>query len=60
MARNELGGENIRKLQRTGENGESLMMTIPKELVEQLGWREHQKVTVHIYDKKLIVEDWQE
>jgi antitoxin component of MazEF toxin-antitoxin module len=60
MARNELGEENVRKLQRTGRDGETLMVTLPKELVEELGWREHQKVTVHAYGKKLIIEDWQE
>jgi antitoxin component of MazEF toxin-antitoxin module len=55
MARNELGEENVRKLQRTGRDGETLMVTLPKELVEELGWREHQKVTVHAYGKKLII-----
>jgi bifunctional DNA-binding transcriptional regulator/antitoxin component of YhaV-PrlF toxin-antitoxin module len=36
------------------------MITLPKELVEKLGWREHQKVTVHAYGKKLIIKDWVE
>jgi hypothetical protein len=60
MARKELGEENIRKIERTGRDGQSYMITLPKELVERLGWREHQKVTVHEYDQKLIIEDWQE
>jgi antitoxin component of MazEF toxin-antitoxin module len=60
MGTSEAGKENIRKIQITGEDGGSYMVTLPKELVEELGWREHQKVTVHAYDKKLIIEDWQE
>lgn len=60
MARNELGKEHIRKLQRTGEDGGSYMITLPKELVQKLGWREHQKVTIHAYGKKLIIKDWLE
>lgn len=49
----------MRKLQRTGEDGESYMITLPKELVESLGWRKGQKLTVHKYGKKLIVQDWE-
>jgi antitoxin component of MazEF toxin-antitoxin module len=49
MARNELG-----------QNSNSYMVTLPKELVEKLGWHEHQKVTVHAYGKKLIIKDWAE
>lgn len=59
MARNELGEEHIRKLQTTGEDGQSYMVTLPKELVKKLGWREHQKLTVHAYGKELIIKDWQ-
>ena len=49
----------VRKLQTTGEEGQSYMITLPKELVEALGWRKNQKLTVHKYGKKLIVQDWQ-
>lgn len=48
----------VRKLQKTGREGESYAITLPKELVESLGWRKGQKVTVHKYGKKLIVQDW--
>jgi antitoxin component of MazEF toxin-antitoxin module len=60
MGTTEQGEEEIRKLQVTGEDGGSYMITLPKELVEELGWREHQKLTVHAYGKKLVIEDWQE
>jgi antitoxin component of MazEF toxin-antitoxin module len=60
MATRKTGKEEIRKIQKTGEDGGSYMITLPKELVEKLGWREHQKVTVHEFGKKLIIEDWTE
>ncbi len=60
MGRNEVGEENVRKLQRTGEDDGSLMVTLPKELVKKLAWREHQKVVVTLQGKKLVIEDWEE
>lgn len=60
MGTTEQGKEEIRKLQVTGEDGESYMMTLPKKLVKELGWSENQNLTVHRYGKKLIVEDWQD
>jgi hypothetical protein len=48
----------MRKLQKTGEDGQSYMVTLPKGLVESLGWREHQKLQVHKYADKLVIEDW--
>lgn len=60
MAIRKLKEKNIRKLTRMGREGSSLGMTIPKELVAELGWRERQKVTVKKIGKKLIVEDWKE
>lgn len=56
----EQGEEHIRKIQTTGEDGGSYMITLPRELVEKQGWRKGQKVTVHAYGKKLIIEDWEE
>jgi len=58
MPRRKLEEKNVRKLTRMGREGSSLGMTIPKELVQELGWRERQKVIVKKSGKKLIVEDW--
>ncbi len=58
MARRELEEKNIRKLTRMGREGSSLGMTIPKELVKELGWRERQKVVVKKLGKTLIISDW--
>jgi antitoxin component of MazEF toxin-antitoxin module len=53
------GDESVRKLQVTGEGGESYMITLPKGLVKQLGWREEQKLQVHARGQELIITDWQ-
>lgn len=58
MPRRKLEEKNIRKLTRIGREGSSLGLTIPKELVTELGWRERQKVVVKKSGKKLIIEDW--
>jgi hypothetical protein len=59
MGTSERGKENVRKLQVTGEDGGSYMITLPKELVKKLGWRERQKLTVHRRGPELIITDWQ-
>ena len=58
MSTRKLEEKNIRKLTRMGREGSSLGMTLPKELVKELNWRERQKVTVRKVGKKLIIEDW--
>ena len=60
MPRRKLEEKNVRKLTRMGREGNSLGMTFPKELVQELGWRERQKVVVKKSGKKLIIEDWKE
>jgi antitoxin component of MazEF toxin-antitoxin module len=60
MPRRKLEEKNVRKLTRMGREGSSLGLTIPKELVGELGWRERQKVVVKNSGKKLIIEDWKE
>jgi antitoxin component of MazEF toxin-antitoxin module len=45
----------VRQLQKS--NG-TYYVTLPKEVVGELGWQERQKVTVRKYGKKLIIEDW--
>jgi len=49
--------KNIRKLTKTGR-GASTSLTLPIEIVEKLGWKEHQKVVVRLSGKKIIIEDW--
>lgn len=58
MPTQKLKDKNIRKLTRMGREGSSLGLTIPKEMVTELGWRERQKVVVDLKNKKLIIKDW--
>lgn len=60
MPRRPLDESHIRKLQRTGAEGRSYAMTLPKKFIDELGWRERQKLTVVKKGKKLIIEDWKE
>lgn len=48
--------KNVRKIVKNGR--ESYYINIPKEYMRELGWRERQKLTVKLVNKKLIVEDW--
>lgn len=48
----------VRKLQRTGREGESYIVTLPKELIQELGWQKKQKVTIVRKGKTLVIEDW--
>ncbi len=58
MGTTEQGNENIRKLQTTGEDGQSYMITLPKELIEEVKWRKGQKLTVTLW-RRLITDDCQ-
>lgn len=48
--------KNRRKLVRLGKT--SLAITLPKEIVESLGWREGQNVIAKQSGKKIIIADW--
>ena len=50
--------KNIRKLAKSGKI--SLALTIPREIVLALGWREKQKVVVKKQGKNIIITDWKE
>ncbi len=59
MARQEEGKENIRKIQ---QSGDMYTVSIPIELMRELGWREHQKVVIERDEKGdgLKIKDWEE
>jgi antitoxin component of MazEF toxin-antitoxin module len=48
--------KNIRKLTKAGKK--SIAVTIPIEIIRELGWREKQKVVVKKSGSKLVVSDW--
>ncbi len=47
---------NIRKLTKLG--GKSIGLTLPIELVRELGWREKQKVVVKRVRGGVMIKDW--
>lgn len=57
MARRILEERNIRKLNKVGR-GRTIAVTLPIELIRELGWREKQKVVVKKRGSGLLIEDW--
>jgi len=53
-----LADKNTRKITRLGKT--SLAVTIPKEMIVELGWREKQKVTVKKVHGGVLIKDWKE
>jgi bifunctional DNA-binding transcriptional regulator/antitoxin component of YhaV-PrlF toxin-antitoxin module len=56
MADKKSTNKNVRKLTKLGQK--SIAVTIPIEIVRELGWKEKQKVVVKKIGKKLIISDW--
>ena len=48
--------KNVRKLTKIGKK--SIAVTLPIELVRELGWREKQKVVVKRIKGGLVIRDW--
>ncbi|PIP26159.1 MAG: hypothetical protein CO140_03355 [Candidatus Moranbacteria bacterium CG_4_9_14_3_um_filter_40_7] len=57
MARRKLSENNIRKLTRSG-GGKSIGLTLPKEMVDSLGWQEKQRVVVKRIQGGLVIRDY--
>lgn len=51
-----LKDKNIRKITKVGKT--SLAVTIPKEMAEDLGWREKQKVVAKKVRGGVLIKDW--
>lgn len=60
MPRQKTGNEQIRKLQKTGQNSSTYMVTLPLNLINELGWQKKQKVVVEKHGNTLVIKDWQE
>ena len=56
MGLQKLTNQNVRKITKVG--GKSLAVTLPRELVVELGWKEKQKVTVKRARGGLLIKDW--
>jgi len=60
MTRRKILEKNIRKLKRTGKgNSGSFSVTIPMEMVKELGWREKQKVVFKKRGEGILISDWE-
>lgn len=53
-----LKDKNTRKLIKMGRNGGSLGLTLPKEIVTSLSWKEKQKLTVKKVRGGVLIKDW--
>lgn len=56
--KSKLEERNIRKITKMA-GGASFGITLPIEMVRELGWRERQKVVVKKSGSKLVIEDWE-
>lgn len=57
MAVQKLKNKNVRKITKVG--GKSLSITLPREFLNQLGWKEKQKVVVKRVPGGLLIKDWE-
>jgi antitoxin component of MazEF toxin-antitoxin module len=48
--------DNIRKITKNGQG--TYYISIPKDLIKELGLRERQKVVVKKYGKNILIKDW--
>ncbi len=55
MPRRNLKDRNIRKIFKSSR---SYVITLPIEVVKNLGWKERQKIVIRQRGKKIIIEDW--
>ena len=56
MGMQKIINQNVRKITKVG--GKSLSVTLPKDLVAKLGWKEKQKVVVKKVHGGLLIKDW--
>ena len=59
MGRRSLEDRQIRSLQKTA-GGSTYMITLPIELIRELGWKSKQKLVVKKHGDGLLVKDWVE
>ena len=55
MPSRKLKNKNIRNIQK---HQKTYYVTLPVELVENIGWKEKQKVVVKKKGKKITIQDW--
>jgi len=48
--------DSVRKLGKVGKY--SYCVTIPKEIIQSLGWQNRQRLVVALDDDKIVIRDW--
>ena len=56
MAQQNYRFEDVRKIGKVGRY--SYAITIPKEIIRELGWRSRQRVVVGLQDDTIVIRDW--
>jgi len=49
--------EDVRKLTVTG-GGTTYYVTIPQEMIRQLGWKKGEKKVIRLEEERIVIEDW--
>ena len=57
MPRRKLEDKNIRKLGKSG--GKSISVTLPIDIIRELGWKSKQKVVVERRGDTIVIKDWE-
>ena len=57
MGRTRIETRNIRNLQKTG-GGATYMVTLPIEIVRELGWKTKQKLEIKKHGNGILIQDW--
>ena len=59
MSRRKIEDHHIRSLTKQA-GGSSYAVTLPIEMVRELGWRSKQKLQVKRYGEGILIKDWEE
>ena len=59
MARRKIEDHNIRSLTKLA-GGSSYAVTLPIDIIRELGWKSKQKLVVKKYGNGIIIQDWEE
>jgi len=57
MSRRKLEDKNIRKLGKSG--GKSISVTLPIDIIRELGWKSKHKVVVQRRGDAVVIKDWE-
>ncbi len=48
-----------RKIRKIFKSGDSHAVTLPKEIMRELGWKDNQKVVAKKYGEGILIKDWE-